>query len=73
MTEKEVRKGVSVRFRFGVRFCHGVVTEDRGPLGIKGRHLYGIEFHLGPDSEEPSYIELPASDLELVRDAAPTR
>jgi hypothetical protein len=50
-----------------------VVTEDRGPLGINGRHLYGIKFRLGPESEEPSYIELPASDLELVKDTAPTR
>jgi hypothetical protein len=70
MSEKKFRKGDRVRFEIGMRFVEGVVKEDRGPIGIKGRHLYLIEFRLGPYAETVSEIELPAVDLELVPEAA---
>jgi hypothetical protein len=41
--------------------------EDRGPIGIKGGHLYLVEFRADPQS--PSQIELPADQLEAVRAA----
>ncbi len=68
MSEKKFRKGDRVRFHFVTRFLEGVVKEDRGPIGRKGRHLYLVEFRLGPCVESPSHIELPAEDLQLVQD-----
>ncbi|MGH7173722.1 MAG: hypothetical protein ACRELG_25855 [Gemmataceae bacterium] len=69
MAEIKFRKGDRVRFRFSIYFVEGVVKEDRGPIGIKGRHLYLVEFRLGPHVESLSHIELPAEELQLVQDA----
>jgi hypothetical protein len=71
MSEQRFRKGDQVRFRLGVRFVQGEVTEDRGPIGVKGRRLYAVEFPVEPNSGAPSMIELPAEDLELVQATAP--
>ena len=46
---------------------HGVVKEDRGPIGIRGRHLYTVEFRPEPQSVSLSVIELPAEELQLVQ------
>ena len=54
--------GDKVKFMYVEIPVVGLVTEDRGPLGIKGRRLYGIRYSL-PDSD-PSYIELPEEQLE---------
>lgn len=72
MPEIKFRKGDRVQFRFGIYSVEGVVKEDRGPIGIKGRHLYLVEFRLGPHAESPSHIELPAERLRLVKDAVST-
>jgi hypothetical protein len=69
MPEKKFRKGDRVRFRLTTRFLEGVVKEDRGPLGIKGRHLYLVEFRFGPHAESLSHIELPAEQIQLIQDA----
>ncbi len=65
MAHKQIiRVGDTVRFRFGEAIANGVVREDRGPLGVGGRHLYLIQF-----STEPYYsssIELPADEIEVV-------
>lgn len=61
-----IRVGDHVRFVFGVRTVIGVVKEDRGPIGVKGRNLYRIEFSGGLYVPEPFYIELPAVDLTVV-------
>jgi hypothetical protein len=68
MPERRFKRGETVTFRLGVRMVQGIVKEDRGPLGIKGRHLYLVEF--GPElfDDSPSQIELPAVDLQLVAD-----
>jgi hypothetical protein len=73
MAEKKYRKGDRVRFHFGTRFVQGEVKEDRGPIGIKGRHLYLVEFLFGSDASEPSQVELPAVDLQPVEDAITTK
>jgi hypothetical protein len=65
MREKQIHKGDRVKFTLGTRLVQGVVTEDRGPIGVKGRHLYLIEFSADPLS--PHQIELPAEDVQLVR------
>ena len=44
MSELRFHKGDPVRFRLGIRSVLGVVKEDRGPIGVKGRHLYLVEF-----------------------------
>lgn len=69
MSERKFRKGDRVRFQFGIYSVEGVVKEDRGPIGINGRHLYRVEFPFGLHAESPSHIELPAAKLQLVLDA----
>jgi hypothetical protein len=72
MPEVQFRKGELVRFRLGTRSVQGEVKEDRGPIGIKGRHLYLVEFRFEPRSVSLSQIELPADELQAVRDAVST-
>ena len=68
MSEVHFRKGDLVRFRLGTRSIQGEVKEDRGPIGVKGRHLYLVEFRPEPQSASLSQIELPADQLQSVRD-----
>lgn len=67
MPEPRFRRGDLVSFRFGTRSLQGKVKEDRGPIGIKGRHLYLVEFRLERESVSPSLVELPAEELEAVQ------
>ena len=64
MAKTKFRKGDRVRFRMPTHSVQGTVREDRGPIGIKGRHLYLVEFAADPGS--PSQVELPAEKLEAV-------
>jgi hypothetical protein len=66
MAKKQFHKGDPVRFQYGMRKVQGVVKEDRGPIGVKGRNLYLVVFKAEPPS--PSEIELPADQLEFVSD-----
>lgn len=68
MPETRFRKGDLVRFRLGTRSVQGEVKEDRGPIGVKGRHLYLVEFRPEPQSASLSQVELPADQLQAVRD-----
>jgi hypothetical protein len=68
MREAQLRKGDLVRFRLGTRSVQGEVKEDRGPIGVKGRHLYLVEFRPESESVSVSQIELPAEQLQAVRD-----
>jgi hypothetical protein len=65
-----VKVGDAVRFMMGPNPVNGTVKEDRGPIGHKGRRLYLIHFSF----EAPLVMqtELPAEDLEVVRDEAST-
>ena len=63
MPKSVYRKGDLVLFRVGVRTVQGVVKEDVGPIGVKGRHLYLVEFEAEPPA--PYQIELPAEELQL--------
>lgn len=69
MSESQIRKGDRVRFWLGTRSVQGEVKEDRGPIGVKGRHLYLVEFRPEPQSESPSQIELPADQLQPMNGA----
>jgi len=68
MPERQFRKGDLVTFRLGTRSIRGVVKEDRGPIGVKGRHLYLIEFRAEPQSDSLSLIELPGEQLQSVQE-----
>jgi hypothetical protein len=70
MPKAQFHKGDLVTFRLTTRVMRGEVKEDRGPIGVNGRHLYLVEFSLDPDSTAPSQIELPAEELQAARDAA---
>jgi hypothetical protein len=69
MSEAQFRKGDLVRFRLGTRSVQGEVKEDRGPIGVKGRHLYLVEFRAERQSAAISQIELPADQLQALRDS----
>jgi hypothetical protein len=71
MSKAQFRKGDLVSFRFATRFVQGEIKEDRGPIGINGRNLYLVEFRLDPQSASQSQIELPADQLQAVRDTVP--
>jgi len=60
----KLRVGQTIRFRLGSRVVLGVIREDRGPIGVGGRHLYLISYELGKDN--PYMIELPADEFEIV-------
>ena len=71
MPQAQFHKGDRVRFHTGTRVVQGRVKEDRGPIGINGRHLYLVEFRADPQS--PSPIELTAEQLEALNGAALTK
>ena len=56
--------GDRVRFLSGNGEVEGVVVEDRGPLGVGGRRIYGLHFEWIPG--ETRYTERPEVDLTLV-------
>jgi hypothetical protein len=53
-----------VRFRLAGRDQIGTVREDRGPIGVGGRHLYLVVYELGLGNRYQ--IELPADQLEVI-------
>lgn len=69
MSKKTFRRGEPVSFTYGARTVQGVIKEDRGPIGMKGRVLYLVEFRLEAQSPDVSHIELPADQLSEVEDA----
>lgn len=72
MPERRFRKDDLVEFQLGTRSIQGVVREDRGPIGVKGRHLYLVEFRAERQSDSLSQIELPAEHLQAVQGAVST-
>ena len=63
------REGDRVSFRFGSEQLEGIITEDRGNLGVGGRRLYEVRAPMSPESED-MVIELPAEDLQRIAPAA---
>jgi hypothetical protein len=53
-----------VRFRIGGRSVAGEVKEDRGPIGIGGRHLYLVRYELGAGNWYST--EFPADQIEVI-------
>jgi hypothetical protein len=67
MPELSFRKGDLVKFQLGIRPLEGAVKEDRGPIGVKGRRLYLVEFRPEPQSASLALIELPGEQLQPVK------
>ena len=57
-----------VSFQYGLREALAQVIEDRGPIGDKGRRLYGLQMER--EMCDPDYFELP--EVELKPATAPT-
>ena len=53
-----------VRFPLGPRKAHGVIIEDRGPIGVQGRRIYRVRVDHDPDDSEA--FEMPGEEMELV-------
>jgi hypothetical protein len=65
MSKPSIRVGDKIRFNVGGdQFIEGQIIEDRGPIGVGGRRLYGISYDLGAD--HPYYIEMPAVEFEVI-------
>ena len=58
------RVGDRVTFEFGGGKVIGTIIEDRGDIGVGGRHLYQIEVPM--TAEEPMVFELPEPVIELI-------
>jgi hypothetical protein len=59
--------GDRVRFRFGLTDVEGVIVEDRGNLGGRGKRLYGIRFAFAESLDK--YIEMSPDEYEVVSEA----
>ncbi len=64
------RVGDRVRIPLGRRNVTGVISEDRGLIGVKGEQLYQIL--VSADPFEPSVYELPESEIEPLQESADT-
>jgi hypothetical protein len=62
------RVGQAVRLKHLFRGRIGEVVEDRGPIGVGGRRLYGVRLDLEPWNEHP--LELLEDSLEAVEGGA---
>jgi hypothetical protein len=58
------RIGDRVRIELGPRKLTGVIVDDRGPLGIRGRRLFDIEIPLDP--EEPMRLVMREDEMEAI-------
>lgn len=63
-TPGKFRVGQSVRLKYGFRGRIAEIVEDRGPIGVGGRRLYGIRLRLDPWNE--LVTERPEESLEAV-------
>jgi hypothetical protein len=59
----QFRVGDWVMFPFGLRRVIVEIIEDRGPIGYRGRRLYGVR--LNRSRTNPRTTEVPEEDLEL--------
>lgn len=64
MSTKQIKVGDKVRFKIGGRSVVGQVREDRGPIGLNGRHLYRVVYELGKDNAYST--ELPPDQIEVI-------
>jgi hypothetical protein len=67
------RVGDRVKMDFGPRKLTGVIVEDRGPIGVGGRHLFRVDVPMDPF--DPMTVEVPEDEIEALptEEVAPTR
>ena len=70
-SQPRFRTGDWVSFLYGTRRLIVQVIEDRGPIGLRGRRLYGVR--LDNDQEEPSTSEIPEDDLRAGTEILPAQ
>src|SRR5437762_2746085 len=56
--------GDRVRIDLGRHKLTGVVVEERGPLGVRGRNVYQVRVPMDP--LDPMMVELPEDEIEAV-------
>lgn len=56
--------GTAVTVQWGTQKVRGVITEERGAIGIGRRRLYRVDVDLGESSRV--VMELPASEIEKI-------
>jgi hypothetical protein len=56
------RVGDWVSFLYGARRAVAQVVEDRGPIGVNGRRLYGVRLEVAP--EYITTFEMPEDEME---------
>lgn len=66
---KVIRVGDKIRFDLVGKFAEGKVLEDRGLIGLGGRHLYTVRYELGEDNGFTT--ELPAEKIEVIESKKP--
>ncbi len=66
LKSESLKVGTTVIVRWGLQNVRGIITEDRGPIGIGGRRLYRVDADLGEGS--PLVMELPALEIESVKE-----
>lgn len=62
------RVGDRVGVSLGRRTVPGIITEDRGPLGVRGRRLYQVRVSMDPF--EPVITELLEDDIQPIEHSA---
>src|SRR5947209_14814918 len=65
MKTHDIPIGARVTFRLGGRPVQGRILQDRGPIGVGGRHLYQVYFELGKGNWYST--ELPAEEIEDIQ------
>ncbi len=62
--QSDFQVGDRVRVDFGRRKLVGVIAEDRGAIGARGRHLFQVSIPIDPF--EPMLVELPEDEMEAI-------
>ena len=64
--QERLSVGAAVIVKWGSQNVRGIITEDRGAIGIGGRQLYRVDVDLGESSL--AVMELPASEIKRVEE-----
>ena len=66
VTQKTISVGDAVCFTLVKTQIHGVVVDDRGPIGANRVHIFSIS--IPNDSDENDVVEMPEDELALVKE-----
>ena len=60
--------GDQVQIDFGRRKLTGTIVEDRGAIGVRGRHLFSVSVPIDPF--DPMLVEVPDDEIEALQPGA---